>query len=64
MARSSAPHTRLKPPRPSPVHVRPILPGLSPTLRRLALQMAGGDPDRVKVLRPGAFEIIDPVTIP
>lgn len=48
--------------RAAPVAVRHVLPDLSPRMRRLALLMAGGDPSKVHVIRPGHFEVIDPVT--
>ena len=64
MPRNRTPHIAAEKRKPAPIHVRNVLDGLSPRLRTLALSMAGGDPKRVKILRPGAFEILDPETAP
>ena len=42
-----------------------MLDGLSPTMRALALEMAGKrGAAAVRVIRPGAFEIVDPAAVP
>jgi hypothetical protein len=42
----------------SPVSTRNVLDGLAPGVRRAALQAAGGDVRRIRVLGPGRVEIV------
>ena len=64
MPRSRKPHPARITATIHPVHTRHVLDALNPSMRRLALEMAGGDHTRIHILRPGAFEVINPATRP
>lgn len=52
-------HARRKP---APVTVTHVLPDLAAPLRRTALRLAGGKPERIKVLSRGRCVVTDPDT--
>ena len=51
---------RQRQPKNGPISTRHVLEDLTPALRPVALEMAGGDWTRIRILSRGSFEIVAP----